>query len=57
MMQINSITTLLVSAIVAMSSVVCAEIDTPKVYNIVTYGAVGDGVTLNSEAIQKTIDA
>ncbi|MFC1763467.1 glycoside hydrolase family 28 protein [Planctomycetota bacterium] len=57
MMKINSITTLLVSAIVAMSSVVCAEIDTPKVYNIVTYGAVGDGVTLNSEAIQKTIDA
>ncbi|SFL70665.1 glycosyl hydrolase family 28 protein [Pelosinus propionicus] len=29
----------------------------PKVFNIVDYGAVGDGVTSNTKAIQATIDA
>ncbi|MFC1763472.1 glycoside hydrolase family 28 protein [Planctomycetota bacterium] len=34
-----------------------AERADAKIYNVITYGAIGDGVNLNTEAIQKTIDA
>ena len=48
---------LLVSVIAGMASVACAEIAKPKIFNIKSNGAIGDGVTMETEAIQKTIDA
>ena len=48
---------LLVSVIAGLASVASAEIAKPKVFDIKTYGAIGDGVALNTEAIQETIDA
>ena len=40
-----------------LASLAGAETASPKVFNIKTYGAIGDGVALETEAIQKTIDA
>ena len=57
MKQRKTLVVILVSAIISMGSIVCAETNKPKVFNIKTYGAIGDSVTLNTEAIQKTIDA
>jgi polygalacturonase len=45
------------SVIIAMASVACAEIAKPKSFDIRSYGAVGDGVAMETEAIQKTINA
>ena len=46
-----------VSAIIGMASVASAEINKPRAFSIKAYGAIGDGVALNTEAIQKTIEA
>ena len=48
---------LLVSVVAGLASVACAEIAKPMVFNIKTYGAIGDGAAVNTVAIQKTIDA
>jgi len=48
---------LLVFVITGMASVVCAEIVKPKFFNINSYGAIGDGVAMETRAVQKTIDA
>ncbi|QEG43554.1 glycoside hydrolase family 28 protein [Roseimaritima ulvae] len=46
-----------VLVVVSTGTLVQAQADKSNIFNIKTYGAVGDGVTLNTEALQKTIDA
>ena len=53
----KSFVVLLVSAMVGMGSIVSAETVKPKMFNIKTFGAIGDGVAMETEAVQKTIDA
>lgn len=43
-------------AIVSTGSAAIAEITKPKIFNIKDYGAIGDGVAMETEAIQRTID-
>ncbi len=57
MKQRKTLVVLLVSAMAGMGLIVCAETNKPRVFNIKTYGAIGDGVAMNTEAVQKTIDA
>ncbi|WP_442511824.1 glycoside hydrolase family 28 protein [Novipirellula sp. SH528] len=42
---------------VTLTSVAYGEIAKPDIYNIKTYGAIGDGVAMETESVQKTIDA
>jgi polygalacturonase len=48
---------LLVFIIAGLASAARAEIVEPEIFNIKNYGAIGDGVAMETEAIQKTIDA
>ncbi|TWU38885.1 Exo-poly-alpha-D-galacturonosidase precursor [Novipirellula aureliae] len=48
---------LLLFVVASISSMAYAETIQPKVFNIKTYGAIGDGVAMETEAVQKTIDA
>ncbi len=44
-----------VSVIIAMVSVACAEIAKPKIFNIISYGAVGDGEALDTESMPRVM--
>ena len=49
---------LLISSLLIFDSVAAAgPAPEPKIFNIKSYGAVGDGVAMETEAVQKTIDA
>ena len=48
---------LLLFVFAALASLAGAEPAAPKVFNIKNYGAIGAGIAMETEAIQKTIDA
>ena len=57
MKQIMKITLLFVSVMVSRESLVNAELDEPKTFNIKRFGAIGDGVAMETEAVQRSINA
>lgn len=53
----NILATFLVSIILGVGSITYAQVTTSKIFNIIEYGAVGDGVTMNTTVVQKVINA
>ena len=56
MMKQREILLWLASVILSTGSAAIAEITKPMIFNIKDYGAIGDGVAMETEAIQMTID-
>ncbi|MDF7809320.1 glycoside hydrolase family 28 protein [Pontiellaceae bacterium B12219] len=47
---------LLIAMVITLTHMASAQANSEKIFSIIQYGAVSDGVTLNTEAIQATID-
>ena len=54
MKQSRIVALLFVSAIESMGAAARAEIAKPEIYNIDSYGAIGDGMAMETEAVPRT---